>query len=125
MALILDASALIATERGDVRVAALLHEAQRGQVPVRTSSAVVAQVWRGGGRQARLACVLSTTDEWALDAARSRSIGRLLAAAGADDVIDASVVDMAVEGDEILTGDTGDIQALVSAAGRRITLISL
>jgi hypothetical protein len=32
---------------------------------------------------------------------------------------------MAVEGDEILTGDTGDIQALVSAAGRRITLISV
>ena len=91
-------------------------------MPIRTSSAVVAQVWRGGSRQARLASALSTVDEWALDPERSRTIGMLLGLAGVDDVIDASVVDLAVDGDEILTSDAADIRALVSAAGRRVTV---
>jgi hypothetical protein len=125
VALILDAGALIASERGDVRMAALLRDAQRGAVPVRTTSAVVAQVWRDGPRQGRLARVLAGADEAPLDPLRSRSIGTLLGAADMDDVIDASLVDLAVDGDEILTSDRGGIQALVSASRRRITVTSV
>ena len=124
-ALVLDAGALIASERGDLRVTALLHSAERAQVPIRTSSAVVAQVCRGGPRQARLARALATVDERALDPERSRPIGVLLGLADMDDVIDASVVDIAVDGDENLTSNAEDIRALVRAAGRRVTVTAM
>lgn len=53
--LVLDAGAFIAFERNDPRVRALVALASVGKVTLRTSSGVVAQVWRGGPRQARLA----------------------------------------------------------------------
>jgi hypothetical protein len=53
--MVLDAGALIAIERGAVPVRGYVLLADRGHVALTTSAAVVAQVWRGGNRQARLA----------------------------------------------------------------------
>ena len=50
MPLVLDAGALIAVDRQDRSIGAVLRLAHHEQLPVRTSAAVVAQVWRGGGR---------------------------------------------------------------------------
>ena len=59
MALVLDAGALIAIERSDRQLRAVLQNAHDRAVPVRTSAAVVGQVWRGGARQAVLARALA------------------------------------------------------------------
>lgn len=48
----------------------------------------------------------------------SRRVGLLLAGAGTSDVVDATVVDAAIDGDEILTSDPDDLQALAVASGK-------
>ncbi len=123
MALVLDAGALIAIERHDPVVLGHLIEARRDGVAVRTTSTVVSQVWRDGRRQARLSSALRGIEEVAHDRSRSRRIGQLLGRAGASDVVDAGVVDIAADGDEVLTSDVDDLAELATAAGRRLTLI--
>jgi len=117
VSLILDAGALIAYDRGEHLVEILIRRAQRRDVEVRTTSGAVTQVWRGGPRQARLAMLLAGVVEVPLDPVRARRIGTLLGIATTADVVDGSVVDIARDGDEILTGDPHDIAALVEALG--------
>ncbi len=59
---VLDAGALVAIDKGDRSVGAMLRVLQRNGVPVVTGGGVVAQVWRDGGRQANLARILSGVD---------------------------------------------------------------
>jgi hypothetical protein len=47
----------------------------------------------------------------------------LLARSGLADAIDAAVVSLARDGDDILTSDPGDLRALAQAAGVHIELI--
>jgi len=118
MSLIFDASALVAIERGDRDVVALLKsEFQAGRAPL-THGAVVGQVWRGGsGRQARLARFLPALDVAALDGALGRRAGMLLGRARAADVVDAALVLLAQDGDSVLTSDPEDIMRLAVSAG--------
>jgi hypothetical protein len=122
--LVLDAGAFLAVERGDRDVVALVkRERLAGRAPV-TSGGVVAQVWRGGtGRQAPLARLLAGTDVTAVDDVLGRRAGMLLARSGHADAIDATVVCLAGDGDDILTSDTRDLQALAEAAGIHVDLI--
>jgi hypothetical protein len=122
MALVLDAGALIGIERGDRAVLSIIAEAQRVGVPLVTSSLVVAQVWRGGSPEARLARFLGAVAEEALGPDRSRPAGELLGRSGEIDVVDASVVALAEDGDEILTGDLEDMARLVRASGRDVVV---
>ena len=123
MTLVLDAAALIALDRNErpmwTRLKAV---AQLGQLPV-THGGVVGQVWRGGTRQARLATALAGVDVRALDGSLGRSAGELLAATGTSDLIDAALVLLAVDGDEIVTLDREDMEVLVAAAGRHVELL--
>ncbi len=50
-------------------------------------------------------------------------LGRLLAAAGLADVIDAGVVLLATDGDEIVTADREDLDVLATASGRHVELV--
>jgi hypothetical protein len=122
--LILDAGAFVAVERGDREVVALVKREQlAGRVPV-TCGGVVAQVWRGGhGRQAPVARLLAGTDITPIGDQLGRRAGVLLARTGQSDAIDASVVCLAADGDDILTSDPGDLRALAEAAGIYIDLI--
>jgi hypothetical protein len=120
MSLVLDAGALIALDRGSRVVRAFLERAQRSSISVRTTTAVVAQVWRKRATQARLAMVLRGVEEIALDQAASRRIGELLGLAKRVDVVDGSLVDAARDGDEILTSDPDDVIALANAAGKTL-----
>ncbi|MGH9230429.1 MAG: hypothetical protein ACRD07_17185 [Acidimicrobiales bacterium] len=120
MSLVLDAGALIAYEHGSRTVQAFLERASRSGEDVRTSTAVVAQAWHGDPKQARVALLLHGVDERALTSERARSVGQLLRQAAMTDVIDGAVVDIASDGDEILTGDPDDIRALAAAAGKRL-----
>lgn len=125
MAVVLDTGALIAVDRGDRTVVAFLESAQRDRVPVRTTSAAVAQAWRRGERQVRLVRLLRGVDERSLDPDAARRIGDLLARSETIDVVDGAVVDVAVSGDEILTTDPGDLADLADAAGKHLTIIPL
>ncbi|MDT0185303.1 PIN domain-containing protein [Microbacterium sp. ARD31] len=111
----LDASALIALERGNVDVRVLLREAVERGLEVHVVPEVVAQVWRGGPRQARLAAVLSArgvdTPDYDLHAARE--VGRLCSATGGSDVVDAHVVWHArSRGHLVVTSDPDGLAAL-------------
>lgn len=117
MALVLDTAVLIAAERGDRgllgRVAALTNARAALVVP----TGCIAQAWRDGARQARLARFLAGCVELPLDPATARRAGELLAATDTSDVVDASVAAAARPGDVILTGDPDDLQRLVDASG--------
>ena len=118
MSLILDTGALIAFNRGDRQVAALLEAARRRRDQVVTSSACVAQAWRGGGpRQALLTRLLAGTTEVGLDRWTSRATGDLCQASKTADVVDAHLALLASDGDVVLTSDTYDLRRLLRARG--------
>lgn len=111
----LDTGALIAIERGDPRLQALLDEAAAAGVDIAVPAGVIGQAWRGSQRQARLArlLALSTVAPVALDEAEARAAGTLCGRTGTSDVIDASVVICArARGHAVVTGDAGDLVAL-------------
>ena len=124
MTIVLDAGAFVAVERGDRDLIAIIKRERLANRAPLSSGGVVGQVWRGGhGRQANLARLLPAIDIRPIDEGVGRNIGMLLAAAGLDDVVDAVVVLLAEDGDEIFTGDPGDLGALATAAGRHVELI--
>ena len=125
MTLVLDAGALIAVERVDRQVVALLKaELRAGRVPV-THGGVIGQVWRNGARQALLARLLAGVEIAALGDALGRRAGILQGAAGSDDVVDAAVVLLAADGDLILTSDPADLAELAAAAGTHLELVAV
>jgi hypothetical protein len=122
--LVLDAGAFMAVERNDRDVVALIkRERLAGRAPV-SHGGVVAQVWRGGtGRQVPVARLLAGIAIAALDDGLGRQAGMLLARSGMSDAIDAAVVCLAADGDDILTSDPGDLRVLAEAAGVHVELI--
>ena len=122
--LVLDAGAFVAVEHGSRDLVALIkRERLAGRPPV-TSGGVVAQVWRGGsGRQVPMARLLAGTDVAPIDNRLGRRAGGLLARSGQSDAIDATVVCLAADGDDILTSDPGDLRALAQAAEIHVELI--
>jgi hypothetical protein len=124
--LLLDAGAFLALERNDREVIALIKSELIANRAPKTHGGIVAQVWRGGaGRQAQLARLLPGLDVAALDADLGRSAGMLLKAARAEDAIDAALVALASDGDDILTSDVDDLRALAAAAGVHVELIQV
>ena len=123
MSLVLDSGALVALERNERLMWVRLKGAQlAGDLPL-THAGVLGQVWRGGPRQARLSQALGGIDVRPLDEPLGRAAGQLLGAAGLNDVIDAAVVLLAADGDEIVTVDHEDLARLAEASGRHVELI--
>jgi hypothetical protein len=114
---VLDAGAFVAIEKRDRHVGSMLRVLQQRRVPIGTSSAVVAQVWRDGRKQALLARLLSGVDVRALAPGDDRRTGELLAAARTDDVIDAHLVLGVEDSDRVVTSDPDDIKRLLKARG--------
>ena len=115
MGLVLDTGALIAFERGDRLVAALVEATRRRKDRVATSSGCVAQAWRDGTRQALLARLLAGTAEHPLHPGDSRAVGELCAGSGTADVVDAHLALLAHDHDSVVTSDPGDLGALLRA----------
>lgn len=88
---VLDTGALIAIDRFDQWGRAFL---RRRTGPIVIPATVLAQAWRDGGRQARLAEFLTSNGVAveALDELTAKAIGSLLGRTGTSDVVDASVV---------------------------------
>jgi hypothetical protein len=115
VSLVLDAGALLAIDRRNRRVGAMLRVAQQERIAVRTSPAAVAQVWRHGARQVQLARVLAGVTAPPLDLDTGKRLGALLGAAGGSDVVDAHVASLARASDRVLTSDPDDLRDLLDA----------
>jgi hypothetical protein len=115
----LDAGALIAIERGNGRMLALLQRVAARSGRFRVPAGVVGQVWRDGARQSVLARFLRApqVEITPLDGDVARACGELCAAARTSDVIDASVVIAARQHPgTIVTSDVDDLRRLDPSA---------
>jgi hypothetical protein len=113
--LTLDTGALIALERGNRRMIALLEAVLRADAALVVPAGVAGQAWRGGARQAALARFFNAPEVAVevLDFPLAQACGELCAATGTSDVIDASVVLAARQhGGAILTSDIADLRRL-------------
>ncbi len=110
----MDAGALVGLDRQDRQVGALLRVAQQEQIPMRTSAAAVAQVWRDGARQANLARVLAGVEACPLDVGMGKQVGSLIGDSRTADVVDAHVAHLADAGDQLLTSDPDDLRTLLA-----------
>ena len=117
--IMLDTGALIALDRGDKRMIALLDRALTQGRTFRVPAGVVAQAWRDGRVQVTLARFLRSDEVEVipLDEQLARSCGELCGAINASDIIDASVVILARQRrDAIVTSDPNDLRRLDPAA---------
>jgi hypothetical protein len=110
-----DAGGLIALDRGDRRVLALLARAAERGMRVTVPTTALAQAMRSPARQARLARLArqSSTDLAALDGPDATTVGLLLAATRTADIVDAHVVICARRAEQVvITSDADDIRHL-------------
>ena len=119
-----DAGGLIALDRKDRRVIALLARAAETKSPVTIPASSLAQAIRRPERQVRLARLIRqpTTTVRELDRVDATNIGRLLAASESADVVDAHVVICARRADQrVITSDPTGLHAL--DPGLELTII--
>jgi len=112
---VLDAGALIAFERGDAKMRALVREALKLGVKLLVPAGVLGQVWRGGARQFALRALVKgpTTSVPSLDQVLAEAAGVLCGRSGTSDVIDASVALVARrERAVVITSDVTDLRLL-------------
>lgn len=118
MTVVYDAGALLAAERNDRDFLASHLTFMRQERNIVVPSPVLAQVWRGGGRQVTIgrlltACVIEPTSE-----RTARNAGVILGRARASDAVDAIVVATALAYDAlIVSSDPGDMALLWGASG--------
>lgn len=111
----LDSGALIAFERNQRAVVALVARAHERGDRLAVPAGVVAQVWRDGRRQVRLVRLLGSplVDVVPLDDHAARAVGQLCGVSGTTDVVDASVVLCARQrGHRVLTSDPDDLRRI-------------
>lgn len=113
--LTLDTGALIALEAGSRRMALRVEQAMAAGAELAIPAGVVAQAWRGGARQARVAKLLQlqVTSVVPLDLSSALRIGARCASSGSTDVVDVSVALCASErGHPVVTSDPDGIRAI-------------
>lgn len=115
----LDAGGLIAIDRNDRRVIALIARVAERGMRITVPSTAFAQVIRNPARQVRLARLVrqASTDLVALDAPAATAVGILLSRTGTADIVDAHVVLCAQRaGQPILTSDPKDLRRIAPQA---------
>lgn len=114
--LTLDSGALIGYERNNRSVVAQIKAALQMGVDVTVPAVVLAEVWRGGPRAARLAQILSSCVVADADESQARVAGEAIARVPGAGTIDALVMaSAATRGDTVLTGDFQDLSSLRAA----------
>jgi len=110
-----DAGGLIALDRNDRRVLALIARAAEQGIRITIPATALAQAMRSPARQARLSRLIrqSNTDLIALDGPGATAVGLLLSRTGTADVVDAHVVVCARRaGQSVVTSDPGDLRSI-------------
>jgi predicted nucleic acid-binding protein len=117
-AITFDTGALIAIEGRSRRMQALLDEIDRRGWEIAVPAGAVAQAWRGGHRQPRIAALLGDerTQIVPLDDPTARAVGLLCGKSGHPDVIDVSVAICARQHNmHVVTSDPEDLRAVDKA----------
>ena len=111
---VLDSGAFIALEKRDPTMVHLVRRFAEEKTPLVTSAGVVAQVWRGGGRdQVPIVFLLRRTNVAELTHAIARVLGRMLAATGMADAVDAHLALLARQRNwPVITSDPEDLRAI-------------
>lgn len=118
-----DTGALIAADRNDRRMWALHAGFLAEEAVVTVPSAVVAEAWRGGSRQANLARLLALCEIEDLTYEQARDVGVLAGKAGHEDIVDVSVVEGAIRRhDPVVTSNPTHMRSIADAARRRLTI---
>ena len=110
-----DAGGLIALDRDDRRVVVLLARAAQTNASITIPATALAQAIRRPERQARLARLIRQPGTAVVDLDRvdATNVGRLLAASGTSDIVDAHVVVCARRsGQRVVTSDPDDLRRL-------------
>ncbi len=113
--IVFDAGGLIALERNDRRVFAILDTALKDGDRIIVPATALAQVIRNPAKQVRLWRVIQfdKTEVAALDATHAQAVGALLAQTGTSDIADAHVVVCAqAAGYAVITSDPLDLRRL-------------
>lgn len=119
-----DAGALIAIDNDDRRMWTIHHLALEEGRQLIVPAIVVGQAWRDRRRQVRLGRFLQSCEVAPVGLEVAKSAGLLCGHAGTNDVVDATVVVMALaRGAIVFTGDVDDIAELVAAAGAKPGLV--
>jgi predicted nucleic acid-binding protein len=119
-----DAGGLIALDRNDRKVIALLARAAERGMRITIPAIALAQAMRNPSRQARLRRLIRqvNTDLIALDGPEATAVGLLLARSASADIVDAHVVLCAERrGQAVVTSDPGDLRRL--APGLRLVAV--
>jgi predicted nucleic acid-binding protein len=112
---VLDTGSLIGFDRNDRRVVAIVARAVEHRDPLVVPVGVVAQAWRDGRTQARMARLLGSPacEIVPLDDLGARTVGQLCGTTGTDDITDASVAITARQrGLRVITSDPDDIRRI-------------
>jgi hypothetical protein len=128
--LVLDAGALIALDRNDREVWAILRVASDDSELIQVPAGTIAQAWRDGRRQVLLTRALRHCDEVSLDGALARAAGLLCGQSKTSDIVDASVAlaaaGLARRGSvSVLTSDTGDLAHLIATLRITANIVSI
>jgi hypothetical protein len=118
-----DTGALIAADRNDRAMWALHAGFLAEEVAPTVPSPVIAEAWRGGGRQANLSRFLALCDVEDLTFDQAKAVGVLAGRAAHDDVVDVTVVEGAIRrGDSVITSDERHIRAIADAVRARLQI---
>lgn len=110
-----DAGGLIALERNDRRVVALVARATQRGMRIAIPATALAQVMRNPARQARISRLArqTGTDLVSLDGPDATAVGLLLASSRTSDIVDAHVVVCAGRaGQAVITSDPDDLKRI-------------
>jgi predicted nucleic acid-binding protein len=112
---VFDAGGLIALDRNDRRVIALVARATERGMRITIPATALAQAIRNPARQVRLARLIrqAGTDLIALDGPDATAVGLLLARTATADIVDAHVAVCAQRtGQPVVTSDAGDLRRI-------------
>ena len=111
----LDAGGLIALDRNDRRVVAIIAGAVQRKLRITIPATALAQAMRNSARQARLSRLIRQpeTDVTSLDGPDAAAVGMLLSQTGTSDIVDAHVVICARRRNQpVVTSDPDDLKLL-------------
>lgn len=118
-----DTGALVAAERNDREMWALHAGFIAEEVVPTVPAPVLAEAWRGGGRQANLSRLLAACQVEPMSEDQARAVGVLAGKSGHDDVVDLTVVEGAVRRRHaVVTSNDADIWRIAQAARFRVRI---
>ena len=123
-ALVLDTDGLTKLAEGNSRAVSFTMDAHEARAPVVVAASTLAEVLRGGARDARVHRVLGRIEVSAIDEDRARAAGELLGRVGLSGharALDALVAVVALAQPRpvvVLTSDTEDLERLTEEPGR-------